>query len=123
FRGPWALLRSFLGTGTRQKNRSCLPPTWTREELGKRSDIERFFVRVFLFFHLQRPPLVFLVHHGSAGLLDLHGHHHRCSRCPAGWPTRSHPLSQTCFSSYMGGFLSYEMPSRNSDHFIKSHQQ
>jgi DDE family transposase len=40
------------------KNRSCLPPTWTREELGKRSSIERFFGRVFLFFHLQRPPLV-----------------------------------------------------------------
>jgi len=39
------------------KNRSCLPPTWTREELGKRSAIERFFGRVFLFFHLQRPPL------------------------------------------------------------------
>jgi transposase len=41
----------------RQKNRSCLPPTWTIEELGKRSAIERFFGRVFLFFHLQRPPL------------------------------------------------------------------
>ena len=40
----------------RQKNRSCLPPTWTKEELGKRSSIERFFGRVFLFFHLQRPP-------------------------------------------------------------------
>jgi hypothetical protein len=44
----------------RQKNRSCLPPTWTLEELGKRSSIERFFGRVFgLFsvFRLQRPPL------------------------------------------------------------------
>jgi len=41
----------------RQKNRCCLPPTWTKEELGKRSAIERFFGRVFLFFHLQRPPL------------------------------------------------------------------
>jgi hypothetical protein len=41
-----------------QKNRSCLPPTWTREEPGKRSAIERFFGRVFLFFPLQRPPLV-----------------------------------------------------------------
>jgi len=41
----------------RQKNRSCLPPTWTKAELGKRSAIERFFGRVFLFFHLQRPPL------------------------------------------------------------------
>jgi transposase len=40
-----------------QKKRSCVPPTWTKEELGKRSSIERFFGRVFLFFHLQRPPL------------------------------------------------------------------
>jgi hypothetical protein len=42
---------------SRQKNRSCLPPTWTKEESGKRSGIERFFGRVFLFFHLQRSPL------------------------------------------------------------------
>lgn len=44
----------------RQRNRSCLPPTWTTEELGKRSSIERFFGRVFsLFspFRLQRPPV------------------------------------------------------------------
>ncbi len=41
----------------RTKDRSCLPPTWTRADLGKRSSIERFFGRVFLFFHLQRPPL------------------------------------------------------------------
>ena len=44
----------------RAKNRSCLPPTWTIQELGKRTSIERFFGRVFsLFslFRLQRPPL------------------------------------------------------------------
>jgi len=41
----------------RQRNRSCLPPTWTAMELGKRTAIERFFGRVFLFFRLQRPPL------------------------------------------------------------------
>lgn len=44
----------------RQQNRTCLPPTWTAEELGKRASIERFFGRVFsLFspFRLQRPPL------------------------------------------------------------------
>ncbi len=35
----------------RQQNRSRLPPTWTKDELGKRSAIERFFGRVFLFFH------------------------------------------------------------------------
>ena len=42
----------------RTKQRSCLPPTWTRPELGKRTSIERFFGRVLLFFRLQRPPLV-----------------------------------------------------------------
>jgi hypothetical protein len=45
----------------RQQNRACLPPTWTAEELGKRTSLERFFGRVFsLFgpFRLQRPPLV-----------------------------------------------------------------
>jgi len=39
------------------KDLSGLPPTWTKEEVGKRSGIERFFGRVFLFFRLQRPPL------------------------------------------------------------------
>ncbi len=39
------------------KDLSCLPPTWTKDELGKRGSIERFFGRVFLFFRLQRPPL------------------------------------------------------------------
>jgi hypothetical protein len=44
----------------RQKNRTQLPPTWTAQELGKRTSIERFFGRIFsLFglFRLQRPPL------------------------------------------------------------------
>ncbi len=53
---PWCRRRYPLES-KRQKNRSCLPPTWTKDELGKRSAIERFFGRVFLFFHLQRPPL------------------------------------------------------------------
>lgn len=44
----------------RHKNRCCLPPTWTAEEMGKRTSIERFFGRVFTLFslfRLQRPPL------------------------------------------------------------------
>jgi transposase len=44
----------------RQKNRSQLPPTWTADELGRRTAIERFFGRVFSlfsYFRLQRPPL------------------------------------------------------------------
>ena len=32
-----------------QKNRSCLPPTWTREERGFRSAIERFLGAFFSF--------------------------------------------------------------------------
>ncbi|MGN6698076.1 MAG: transposase [Thermomicrobiales bacterium] len=42
----------------RQKQRTGLPPTWTKAELSKRSSIERFFGRVFCFFGLQRPPVV-----------------------------------------------------------------
>jgi transposase len=41
----------------RQKQRDRLPPTWTAEELGKRTSIERFFGRVLVFFRLQRPPI------------------------------------------------------------------
>jgi transposase len=41
----------------RQKRRDGLPPTWTAEELGKRSSIERFFGRVLVYFRLQRPPV------------------------------------------------------------------
>lgn len=33
----------------RTKNHTCLRPTCTRADLGKRSGIERFFGRVFLF--------------------------------------------------------------------------
>lgn len=42
----------------RQRQRDALPPTWTADELGKRSSIERFFARVMGFFRLQRPPVV-----------------------------------------------------------------
>jgi hypothetical protein len=41
----------------RQQRRDGLPPTWTAEELGKRTSIERFFGRVLVFFRLQRPPV------------------------------------------------------------------
>jgi transposase len=40
-----------------QKRRDGLPPTWTADELGKRTSIERFFGRVLIFFRLQRPPV------------------------------------------------------------------
>jgi transposase len=41
----------------RQQRRDGLPPTWTAEELGKRTSIERFFGRVLVFFRMQRPPV------------------------------------------------------------------
>jgi hypothetical protein len=41
----------------RQKRRDGLAPTWTAEELGKRTTIERFFGHVLTFFRLQRPPV------------------------------------------------------------------
>ena len=45
------------GNPKRQKQRDGLPPTWTAEELGKRTSIERFFARVLVFFCLRRPPV------------------------------------------------------------------
>jgi len=42
----------------RQKNRTCLPPTWPKDELSKRGSTKRFFGRDFPFFRLQRPPVV-----------------------------------------------------------------
>lgn len=42
----------------RQKNRTCLPPTWTRDEPGKRCSTEHFFGHVFRFSGRQRPPVV-----------------------------------------------------------------
>jgi transposase len=60
-----AWIRATLGAAAvipynpkRTRERSCLPPTWTRAELAKRGSIERFFGRVFLFFRLQRLPVV-----------------------------------------------------------------
>jgi hypothetical protein len=67
-----------------QKKRSSLLPTWTKEELGKRTSIERFFSRVFLFFGLQRPPFSdwFAIH---TARLDLYGFYHsRFSRLARG---------------------------------------
>lgn len=47
----------------------------------------------------------------SAGRFDLHSHAYCRIGCIPRRTSRSHLLSQTCFSSYMGGFLSWEMPS------------
>jgi transposase len=41
----------------RQKRCDGLRPTWTAEQLGQRTSIERFFGRVMVFFRLQRPSL------------------------------------------------------------------
>jgi len=37
--------------------RDGLPPTWTAAELGKRTNIERLFGRVLVFYRMQRPPV------------------------------------------------------------------
>jgi hypothetical protein len=42
---------------TRQKRRDGLPPTWTADELDKRTSSERFCGRVLICFHLPRPPV------------------------------------------------------------------
>jgi len=43
------------------KNRSCLPPTWTKEELGKRSSIERFEITGFSLLSSPASTIVWLV--------------------------------------------------------------
>ncbi len=35
----------------------CLPPTWTAQEFGKHSFVDRFSSHAFLFFRLQGPLL------------------------------------------------------------------
>jgi hypothetical protein len=68
----------------RQRNRACLPPTWTAEELGKRTSSERFFGRVFSrfsLFRLQRPRRP-----------HRRGHPRRRPGRPAGWSSQSDPF-------------------------------
>src|SRR5260370_42155705 len=96
----------------RQKNRSCLPPTWRHARswangVGSNgSDGSRFS----LLPSTTSSPLR-LVHYCSASCFDLHRYHHRRAASSTRGASRSHSLAQTCFSSYMGGALSCEMPS------------
>src|SRR5438552_4793840 len=53
----WVRWRSSLGIRNARKTAPVCLLRRPWEELGKRISIERFFGRVFLFFHLQRPPL------------------------------------------------------------------
>jgi hypothetical protein len=101
---PWNLKR--------HKNRSYLPSTWTKEELGKRSSIERFFGRVFLFFHLQRPPLWGWSAIARQVALPLHRFHHCWPGCSPRRPSRVDPLSPLA-SSLTPGRL-YELGSAMS---------
>lgn len=74
-----------------------------REELGKRSSIERFFGRVFPFFHVAASTSVWLVGHRTASRLDLYRLHHRWPGCSTRRASRSHPFSKVRSRSYLGG--------------------
>jgi hypothetical protein len=54
----------------RQKDRSRLPPTWTADEPGKRTAIERFFGCVFPWFSYS-PTFAFNARRWGAGLRSL----------------------------------------------------
>ena len=86
-----------------QKNRACLPPTWTKAELGKRSAIERFFGRVFRFFGLQRPPVV-----GWTAVVQRVALTYAATIVVAlvapGRPAGAHPCSQTGAGAPLGGW-------------------
>src|SRR5215471_10937534 len=56
FTSVWERSLSSHGTPSDKRTALACRERWTKEELGKRSSIERFFGRVFLFFRLQRPP-------------------------------------------------------------------
>jgi hypothetical protein len=71
----------------RQKNRSCLPPTRTAQELGKRTAIERFFGRVFLIFSPATSSALRMVSHRYSRRFDLHRLHPCRVGCSAGRPS------------------------------------
>jgi len=92
----------------RTKNRSCLPPTWTADELGKRTSIERFFGRVFSLFILLPPSAsaaMRLVGRRDPGRADLRGHRRRGTRRPPSRSSRPHPLPQARARSHLGGLV------------------
>ena len=84
----------------RQRQREGLPPTWTAEELGKRTSIERFFARVLVFFRLQRPPVFgwsavetrVALTYAAVWVIAL-----------AGWSARPHPLTPPRLGPRLGG--------------------
>ena len=96
----------------RQKNRSCLPPTWTADELGKRSSIEQFDrallrPRLFPLLLLSAAAATtdWLVGPRLAGRADLCCLRRRRNRRPPGWTARSHPLTQARTRSHLGGLV------------------
>jgi len=46
------------GNPKRQKQQDGLPPTWTAEELGKRTSIEQFFAVALAAWQAGRPELI-----------------------------------------------------------------
>jgi Transposase DDE domain len=86
----------------RQKNRSCLPPTWTKEELGKRRSIERFAGTRVALFSSATPSFVWLVRDGFTGCSDVYSLRRCWVSCSASWPSRSHPFTQARSSPSVG---------------------
>jgi hypothetical protein len=89
----------------------CLPLGGTRGVGQAQWHPSLRMARVFLFFHLQRPPLSGWSTITRQVAASLHSHRHRCFSCATGRPSRSHPLSKARFSSCVGGLMSEEIPS------------
>lgn len=87
--------------GTLKENRSCLPLVWSRKKLGTRSGSTCFRWLACSCSFTSNTPSFSLVSHVCS-------YYHPRSR--ASLASRSHPLSQTCFRSCVGGFLREEVP-------------
>ena len=68
-----------------QKKRSCLPPTWTKEELGKREPHRTLLWSRVSLLSSPTPTSVWLVGDGLTSCLDIRRFHHRWFSCSAGW--------------------------------------
>ena len=99
----WVPVRLFPGIPKTRRTVLACPQRGPEKNSASASLIERFFGRVFLFFHLQRPPLCGWSEIASQVALTYAASVIVGLAARACWSSRSHPFSQTCPSSSVGG--------------------
>ena len=99
----WVPVRLFPGIPKTRSTVLACPQRGPEKNSASATLIERFFGRVFLFFHLQRPPLCGWSEIASQVALTYAASVIVGLAARACWSSRSHPFSQTCPSSSVGG--------------------